>query len=64
MSSKMSQQPHGTTTEQEKSGKPKDQGKSQHKHDNSAPMDRGKSGQHDQDKSGNSDRAGDSGRRS
>ena len=61
----MSQQMHGSTTEQEKSGKQqKDQGKSQHKHDNISPMDRGKSGQHDQDKSGNSDKSGESGRRS
>jgi hypothetical protein len=64
----MSQQKHGTTTESEQ----KDRGKSQHGHDNTAPMDRGKTGQnehgktgqHDQGKGGSGDKSNESGRRS
>ena len=64
----MRQQKHGTTTESEQT----DRGKSQHAPDNTAPMDRGrtgqsehgKSGQNDQGKGGNGDKSGESGRRS
>jgi len=63
----MSQQKHGTTESEEK-----DRGKTQHGHDNTAPMDRskpgqsehGKGGQHDHGKGGNGDKSGESGRRS
>jgi hypothetical protein len=63
----MSQQKHGTTTESEQ----KDRGKGQHGHDNTAPMDRGKtgqsehgkSGQHDQGKGGTGDKSNEPGRR-
>jgi hypothetical protein len=63
----MSQQKHGTTPESEQ----KDRGKGQHGHDNTAPMDRGKTGQsehgktgqHDQGKGGSGDKS-EPGRRS
>lgn len=62
----MSQQKHGTTESEQK-----DRGKSQHGHDNTAPMDRGKTGQsehgkggqHDQGKGG-ADKSNESSRRS
>ena len=64
----MSQQKHGTTSESEQ----KDRGKGQQGQDNTAPIDRGKtgqsehgrSGQSDQGKSGKGDKSGESGRRS